>query len=88
MDRISTIVFYFAKWEPSCDVVMEVLKKVETIYQDRVAFVYKDVDQLGLHNNFQMIPAICFERDSKVLYKHIGLITKDNLIHLIDTYLL
>jgi len=83
------LVDFFATWCQPCTVLAPVLKEVKDTLGDSVHIIKIDVDKnQSLATNYQIrsVPTMMLFKDGQQLWRHSGLITKEDLINIIRAH--
>ncbi|MFA8451667.1 MAG: hypothetical protein ACEPOW_13320 [Bacteroidales bacterium] len=89
MDKNKEIVLIHANWDTTSCVVSSIFDEVEKEYNKEVCFQKLDIEKVkGEKAYFQMIPALVYKIKDKEVFRHIGMISKENLVRQLDIYLL
>lgn len=89
MENTILLSFYYAEWEPSSLAMLNVFNRVKESLGNKIQFESIDLkERKGGNMCFEMIPAFVFTVNEKEVYRHIGMLTEENLHSYINSYLL
>ena len=81
------VVDFFATWCGPCKMLSPVMDEVESEITD-VKFLKIDVDkevELAIRFSVMSIPTIIVFKDGKIMSQHVGFMTKDEIIEMINS---
>lgn len=84
------LVDFFATWCQPCKMMHPVLEQVKRIWGDRIRIIKVDVDQ---HNNIaanyhvQSVPTLMLFKQSEMLWRSSGAMSKADLLATLDPFL-
>ena len=86
---VPVLVDFFAEWCGPCKVLSPILKEVKDELGDQVKILKIDVDKnQGLVNKFQVrgVPTLILFQDGKQIWRHSGVVQKNDLVNIITQY--
>ena len=85
------VIDFWAPWCGPCRSIAPIIEELATVYQDRVIIGKYNVDEdtdLGVDYGIRNIPTLLFfDKEGKMVDKHVGTITRDALTAKIDALL-
>ncbi len=84
------LVDFFAEWCGPCKAMPPILKEVKDRFGDSIKILKIDVDKnqrLAAAINVQGVPTLILYKNSKILWRQSGMVTKNDLISKINEFL-
>jgi len=88
--ELPVLIYFWATWCGPCHLMTPVIKSTATTYSDRLKVVKMEVDPNPVtvkHYQVEGVPAFRLIQGDKLLASVEGVINKDKLLSLLDTYL-
>ena len=84
--NIPVLVEIYAKWSTPSEKIAPILKEVKSSINNSIKIIRIDIDknqQIADKFNIKGVPALLLFKNGGVIWKHLGLINKEDLITLI-----
>ena len=83
------LVDFFAEWCGPCKTMSPILKEVKDALGDHVSIIKVDVDKnpsTAQHFQVQGVPTLILFKEGKVLWRQSGVLSKKQLIQILNNY--
>lgn len=84
------LIDFYANWCGPCQTIRPIVEDISLYYSDKIKIIDIDVDtNASLARNFsiQSVPTLILYKGEKEVWRHSGLITKNELTKTLDKYL-